>query len=382
MKHDYVFAPDHSFVLDRLENNWYKLSEDDEVIAAKLGLYTTSHLSDCQCADKNECVHTVNMNIPYYRSEDWSMFGYTRPNPLSLGITAREFYGTLMLANQSNKVSYAGIIDNISQQLLAAIQLACAGEFRYSARKGLAGFWAQFIRNNGQIKGPLSTVRGPTSMGRKTVGRRTGYLDYIDRIENDERVVEDRGPSASALSELISNPYGTSVGLRVMRNAFLWHGKYLEQTVTVDAGGVLWASAAQLGYDYSRRKIGDIEFIDRAFDLQHNGANLFTKTHTVPTYFPYWLDARSEASPEWLVRWAPNHIRERMGYKPVTPLLMRWELCHEDAKLPADDKASTPEEIVENGKWLVKAIANRRTERAQAGRQALVKMVRGTYDDN
>lgn len=338
---------------------------------------------NCEFCGTHECV-CIQLHIGseggLYSSSTLSLFYLKAVQRRELDVLARRFYGAIALAKPGNSAHTRirdEIIYAIAEELCNAIVLACAGEFRYSAHRGMIGL-TQHVHADKLVKIFNMRRRGSTWEWGPRVQRRlgkcvgSGYAAVLNGASTRPSI--DRGSFAIEFHRLALQPYGRTAALRTLRNGFLWDGKYYSKRVNSGYGGITWAACAQVAYDYSRGRISAIEFVDRAFDLQHNSATVFNKTHCVTSTFKYWLDARSEASVGWLARWTPNDVREAFGLSEIVQIAPYRQLCHQDAPLPPDDRPVTTEylsDTKDKGRD-----RNQRARRRQRGDNMLLSLAR------
>lgn len=353
----------------------------------------TGHMWSCDNCGTDSCLCVANLiGSPggFYSPTTCKDYGLPRKYVRrELDVLARRFYGAMVLAEPGNKRHTrirSEIVLDIAEELCNAITLACAGEFRYSIHKGAKGLTRQTNADK-LVKQFGMRRRGKFYNWQPRVHEHLeGFLGggYAQLLAAKKANISTSGNERVMFAELffqvVLRTYGRTTALRTLRNGFLWDGKYYSERLSVGYGGIAWAACAQVAYDYSRGRINPITFVDRAFDLQHNNATVFNKTHNVTTTFKYWLDARSEAGVEWLARWTPNDVREKFGLPKIVQIAPFEQLCHQDAPLPPDDEPITTEYInsIQNSARS-KDQRKRRSVRAGAVMQSLAKLVHAEY---
>lgn len=270
---------------------------------------------DEKCPKRTES--TEKLSRPQHEASLLVMFQIDdRGDPRNIKNEAINFYSTLALIQKYPEKRAVGddIIKSIAEHLLLSIIAACSGEVRYT-QKYVEHVVMDIAFHASSQKGRLreSTQRNI----RKHFGSRWlhsrpfGMGRFWEEIEANS--VGDRSGAAKYFKQEVLDPYGFVHATRILRNWFAWH--YLSQGKG-GIGGPLWGQAADMAYQYATGKIGDITFVDSAFDMQHNNASLFTKTHRIPNQFTSWLDTRAATSDlSWFIDQAPGWILERFGEK-------------------------------------------------------------------
>jgi hypothetical protein len=266
----------------------------------------------CSCSDSE------SYNLPQHVIETLKTFGCVdeKGKPFDLHADARLFYGAVamyqMKQTEDNRRILADLSSMLASRFLTAIVTACAGEFRSAAINDTGHMWVQRTYGaQANKKGKLSRdemnfhfdlyylMSRPRGMGK--------YVRYIRatraRSEGDQRT-----SSALVFKKWVIDKYGIEVGLRHNVNFWRMQGGG-------GVGGDRWADAAWVGLQYAKGLMTPMMFVDLAFNLQHNNAILFTKTHKIHRSLQEWLNQRQKCEPEWLIDRAPPELKETMGFK-------------------------------------------------------------------
>mgnify|MGYP001558508120 CR=1 FL=1 len=234
------------------------------------------------------------------------------------------FYGAMVLGDKDHKKRDKWI-SRIDKELITAITAATSGEARHIVYKARV----VLVRN---IHRALDAVDGKDLANNLSNLCLPRWLLALDNYGISNR---DKG------SKIIRETFGPNNEdvLRRVRLLFLLqsYNSYAADSSRSDFGGPLWAYAAQLALDRQRGRISAIEFIDRCFDLQHNGAMLLDKTHRISDTLVLWLSQKNTAPDEWIARWTPNNIREDFGLPPATPLPLFSVYLVDHALIPPDN---------------------------------------------
>lgn len=260
------------------------------------------------------------MHNPEHNIKTLQAFGCVdeKGKPYNLSADARKFYGAVamyqMKPTEENRRIMQAVSEELARKFELAIVVACAGEFRSSVSAGQQ--WLN-RRNKGEEKGKFKKIKLKNGVEDAAFyfddyymmsrPRGLGMYNRAIRIKHRGDDGAQRTSSALTYKQFVLDPYGYEVGLRHNVNFWRMQGGG-------GVGGLKWADAAEVGLRYVKGELTPMVFVDLAFNLQHNNAILFTKTHRRDGHIQNWLNKRQQAQPGWLIERAPQDLREAMGF--------------------------------------------------------------------
>ena len=199
---------------------------------------------------------------------------------IQLSSNAALFYLLYTRMNRGDHVARAELrylMDYLLPQLKNYLDMATAGEARYTLEGGRANYDSAFIPQD--VRDYIATSK---HLELRSVIWRSAHnhqLFLVDQKGDGRDVFAEYSASSNDNARMtmwagwkdIREKYGLDAITWCVVRHFMGHG---------GGGGVsgpLWANAANLVRKHDLKQISDLFFIDQAFSLQHNGGNIFNK---------------------------------------------------------------------------------------------------------